>query len=219
MFGSIFVENFQNFAAGFNLAIIYNRLRKFKDAFEIHKYLDNAFAPDFDNLVSLGNLYAQNRQFREALLSYHRAKKLSPNNAYIYYNIGITEEQVREPKRALAFYNRALSRQPNYFDAALRKAQLLERLKKRTAALNTYLRLLKEPATPQQKAELEYQKSCLLARMGRYRQALISFRCIKRRSLNQKMLLALGGNVRDLEKRCRTVRKASPLKGRKGVSH
>jgi len=201
LFESMFEQNPQNFDAGFNLALAYRKLGKLKLALELHQRLHRICPKDLENIVALGNLYAENNQRSKALAFYRRAMRVNPNDERIQYNIGITQEELNEQRKALKSYGKALRLKPTYLEAGLRKVRLLEELKRGTLALRVFNTLLGESFSPQLKAELLYEKGCLLARLGKYKEALECLKSLKRKFLKSEVRKALSGNIRDLEQR------------------
>lgn len=77
----------------------------------------NAHAAHF----ALGNLFAQQARWAEAQQSYFRAHTNDPDNPDYLFNLGVSLDQLRQPKLAAQFYQRALAAaasRPAGFDQA-----------------------------------------------------------------------------------------------------
>jgi len=201
LFKSAFAENPRNFDAGFNLAIVCRRLGKKKTALKVHERLREMAPADFENTVALGNLYAETRQPDRAMTEYRLARRLKPEDERVHYNVGITKEELGERQEALRAYAKALRLKPDFVDAANRSARLLEVMGRANDAVRTLSKLVRRVTSPHQRSQVEFERACLLARLGRYREALERLVALRETLRRGKMRQALSDHIADLEKR------------------
>lgn len=105
-------------------------LRVPTDALQTESRLKTLLAeqPDSPYLnFALGNLYARGTRWAEAQQAYFRAHAADPANADYLFNLAVSLDQLRQPRLAVQYYQRALAaatRQPAGFDAAQVAARL-----------------------------------------------------------------------------------------------
>jgi tetratricopeptide (TPR) repeat protein len=58
---------------------------------------------------TLGNQFAQQGRWAEAQQEYFRAFSAEPDNADFAYNLAVSLDQLRQPKLALEYYQRAIA--------------------------------------------------------------------------------------------------------------
>lgn len=78
---------------------------------------------------ALGNLYAKQRRWNDAEQEHFRAFALDGDNADYCYNLAVSLDQIRQPKQALAHYQRALALaavRPASFDPSRLRARISE---------------------------------------------------------------------------------------------
>ena len=69
--------------------------------------------PDSGSLrFTLGNLYASERRWVEAQQAYFEAYRLETGNADYIYNLAVSLDQLKQPKLALEYYQKALAARP-----------------------------------------------------------------------------------------------------------
>jgi tetratricopeptide (TPR) repeat protein len=78
---------------------------------------------------SLGNQYANQSRWTEAQAAYFKAYSIDPENADYAFNLAVSLDQLRQPKQALEYYQRALAlvdRRSASFDPAQARSRVQE---------------------------------------------------------------------------------------------
>lgn len=76
---------------------------------------------------ALGNLYAQNQRWTEAQNAFFRAHAADPENPDYLFNLAVSLDQIRQPRLALQYYQRALTavrQQGGSFDIGQAEARI-----------------------------------------------------------------------------------------------
>ena len=74
----------------------------------------------FNRGVSLGN----QGKYDAAIAEFEKSAELAPQNAQIYYNLGYTYEGKRDANKAIVCYSKAISINPEYINAYLKRAAM-----------------------------------------------------------------------------------------------
>lgn len=75
---------------------------------------------DIKSRITLGNIYYDKGKFKEAIYWYEEALKINPRNSDLLVDLGACYRN-EDPKKALEFFNRALSVDPNKQQALYNK--------------------------------------------------------------------------------------------------
>lgn len=78
--------------------------------------------------LNLGALLGEQERWDEAAALYARALTHCPNDPSLHFSVGVAHERLEVPGKALRSYERCLQAQPDYADAHLHVARLLETL-------------------------------------------------------------------------------------------
>ncbi len=89
-------------------------------------------------LAEEGYGYLTTGRYVEAIYALQRAVELAPNQAFLYYDLGISYFNIGQFERSLEYYDKALAIRPDYANALVNKAKALEKLGKKPEALAAY---------------------------------------------------------------------------------
>ena len=107
---------------------------------------EQLLAREPDNAVAhfnLALLYKRAGRHNDAVASYQRAIELDIDDVQeVYSNLGVLYSEMRQPGRAQAMYEKALSIEPGYIPALFNLAGLLEEQGKREQAIGIFERIL-----------------------------------------------------------------------------
>jgi tetratricopeptide (TPR) repeat protein len=76
-------------------------------------------------LEQLANLMAEQKNYAYAIELFARASKISPHNPVFYFNQGIILFTLEKHTESLGFYNKAITLNPDYIKARIKKVQVL----------------------------------------------------------------------------------------------
>jgi len=128
--------------------------------------------PDAHN--NYGNVLRELKRFDDAIDSYERALRISPDHAEAWNNRGVALQEQSRVDEALESYDRALSIKPSLADALNHRGVALQALGRYGEALASYGRALS--ARPDY-AEAYNNRGNALRKLGRFDEALEDFRC------------------------------------------
>ena len=97
-------------------AIALSTVQDFKTAEStlLNQYRRGLSSPEL--LSALGVLYSNHGVWRKAALSFERACKKSNDGSLCYYNLAISYDHLKQPRKALDAYQQALSRSSNHHE-------------------------------------------------------------------------------------------------------
>lgn len=93
-------------------------------------------AKKLSSLISLGNMYARQRNYQEAIKYYSKAKQIAPSYAKAYNNLGYAYSQIGEFNLAVAHFEKGLQINPNMWEAYDNLAAVYTSLKQYDKALD-----------------------------------------------------------------------------------
>lgn len=127
----------------YNLGLILRELNRAGEAEECFRRLHERDAHDTDALFHLGALLLNRSQFAEAAEIFRRALQLTPDNAYMWKELGIAYQEV--PGRiedSLRCLRRCVELEPGYAEAHYRLGLVCKKLGRTEEAIASYLRTL-----------------------------------------------------------------------------
>ena len=150
--------------AYFNLGVIYQLTNKPKQALTAYQQAVQ-LKPDYpEALNNLGNLYKSNQAYEEAKRCYESALAINPM-AETCYNLGQTLQQLKSTPEAIKAFQHAIQLKPDYLNAWLSLALILEKNGKYTMAVEAYnkaITLKPDDAQIYNSLALTYKKMKLL---------------------------------------------------------
>ena len=102
--------NSQNVGSIVNLAIIEKHLKNYKASRDYALQAHDIAPNDKQMLLLLGNLLLENQETDRAIVNYERAINNSPEDTFIYYNIGLSLMKKRELNPALDNFQKVLQK-------------------------------------------------------------------------------------------------------------
>jgi len=155
-----------------NLGNTLNKLGQHEDALKILE-LCFSIAPDFfPAIINKANALDGLGRYDEAKDTCKHAMQIAPNSAKIHYNYGTIIKE-REPKAALKAFNKAISLDPNYFQAFNNKANLLRQMGRLEEAVRASNRVINfVPPNPQG----FYNRGNILQDLHRFRDSVECYR-------------------------------------------
>src|SRR5215469_575409 len=77
-----------------------------------------------DKCLSRGKQFMEKKDYTRALLEFRNAAKATPNDAEVYYQLGLAYWDAHDPRASYAAFRKALSLNPKRADAQLKVAQI-----------------------------------------------------------------------------------------------
>ncbi len=94
---------------------LYNK-REYKEALKYFSHLMRKYKK-VEYKLALANSLRNLKRYKEALIVYKQAILQTPNNCEIYYNVGITFEEIQRLKEAVSAYKDCLLKNPKHLKA------------------------------------------------------------------------------------------------------
>ena len=106
-------------------------------------FLRKAFqlSPTVANGLNLSAAYIENRQYKRAIRLLGKLAKQAPKYEYperIYHNLGYVSEKMKDTRKSLVFYKKALEENPTFYPAKLQLAKAYQKLGRKNLALQAY---------------------------------------------------------------------------------
>jgi tetratricopeptide (TPR) repeat protein len=90
-----------------------------------------------------GNHYFAQQDYAKAIEAYQEALDLYPNYPEIYFNLGLTYQQLHQLQIALQKFDQAITLKGNYYEAYIQRGNVLRDLQLHSLAKNSYENALK----------------------------------------------------------------------------
>lgn len=115
----------KNFTAHLNLAIVYDRMDEPNKSLEMATKASKLVSQDYKSHLLMGVSFRKLKNFDDAEKELETAKRLSPGNVDVIYEIGMVAEKQGKLKEAKAIYKECLSYDPEFEKAqeALKRIQ------------------------------------------------------------------------------------------------
>jgi tetratricopeptide (TPR) repeat protein len=135
-----------------------------------------SLAPDHSRLAASDALHLEainatvSQDFPGAVKAYSELVKLSPDDPQVYVDLGRAYEKTEEPNKAIASYNEASKRDPQYAVAFLRAGGLYSRQLDQAMAMAAFDRaetIYKAVGNFEGQAEVSFQRGFLLDQTGK----------------------------------------------------
>ena len=141
---------------------------KYKEAQEMFKKALEV-EEDADTLIDLGNAYASNGEYNEALNAFTRALMISPDNGELLFNIGSVYLLQERLTKCIEYYNKAEEAGFDNVRLYINLAAIYNALGDQQMELRNYTKAIdKNPLI----ADLYVKKAMLLIEMGQFEAAL-----------------------------------------------
>ena len=121
----------------------------------------------------LGNIYAAEKQYQQAISAWEEALRHAPDYAQVHFNIGHTLIAARCSEQALPSLDRALALDPEHVDAHNNRGNALLTLKRFDEALESYQNALRLHSD---NAGTLYNIGCVQMELGAMSNAIANFR-------------------------------------------
>ena len=112
------------FADALNL----HRAGQLENAKESYKKLITFWPHHAESLQNLGILYAQDKDFAQAVDYFKKATEANPTNANYFSNLGTALNDLGRPELSIEFFEKAISLNPNSPDACYNLGNVLQKL-------------------------------------------------------------------------------------------
>jgi len=116
------------------------RARRFQEAREICSGLLKSHPQHEEALALLGGIAYEERMLESALEFFGRAARISPDNGFHAYNMGVIAEELGRLEGSISFYRKAISRMQGHAESWFNLADVLQRLDRRGEAIECYKR-------------------------------------------------------------------------------
>ena len=124
-------------------ADVQQQVNQYKAALEVNP-------KDLNTLITLGDLYLNNKKVMEAWKVFTQAQKIAPNDSHVLMDLGGVHQQIGKYDRALENYQRAYEIKPSHLDPLMNMAMVYSQNKKNYAkALELYKTVLEANPQPQ----------------------------------------------------------------------
>ncbi len=147
------------------LSSLYMKTGNYKKAREVIAPLLETQNRAAEDLVMQADILQQQGNHKEAIELYSKALRLSPDNAFIYHNIGLSCYYLKDYSKAEKAFKTAVSLNPNIADTYNLLGQLYLRKKDDTEALKYFLRALE--INPDLR-DAHYNVATTYLRLGKY---------------------------------------------------
>ncbi|RLC49159.1 MAG: hypothetical protein DRH57_00475 [Candidatus Cloacimonadota bacterium] len=137
------------------------KLNKEKDAMAIYTKIAEKYPNDTSSRIQLGNYYAKEKDYQNAVKYYKQAVDIEPENSTILYNLAISYSNLKQTDNAIEFYKKALEYEPDNTDILFNIAALYFEKKTDTGyqeAIEFYRRILN--LKPQNLKAIKYLCFC-----------------------------------------------------------
>ena len=119
-------------------AMAHHQQGNFEEAQFIYEQILKSRPNHFDALQLLGVLFAQIKEYSQAVELLSQALEINPNHSGTYSNRGIALKELKRLDEALSSYNQAIAINPDYGDAYYNRGNTLMELKRFDEALSSY---------------------------------------------------------------------------------
>jgi len=124
-------------------ADVQQQVNQYKAALEVNP-------KDLNTLITLGDLYLNNKKVMEAWKVFTQAQKIAPNDSHVLMDLGGVHQQIGKYDRALENYQRAYEIKPSHLDPLMNMAMIYSQNKKDyPKALELYKTVLGSNPEPQ----------------------------------------------------------------------
>jgi tetratricopeptide (TPR) repeat protein len=124
-------------------ADVQQQVNQYKAALEVNP-------KDLNTLITLGDLYLNNKKVMEAWKVFTQAQKIAPNDSHVLMDLGGVHQQIGKYDRALENYQRAYEIKPSHLDPLMNMAMIYSQNKKDyPKALELYKTVLDSNPEPQ----------------------------------------------------------------------
>lgn len=176
-------------------AVTLHRTGRIDEALVIYKALLKANPKNFDLNHLTGVALLQQGLAVQAQQLIKKALKIDDTSAAAYGNLGSVQEALQKPQEALASYDKAIARDPQFYQAYLKKGNVLQQLRRSDEALDSYAEAEKLRDDDQ---ALYNNKGAALRDLGRFDEALQCFdRAIALKADNLNALVNKGNVLQD----------------------